>query len=158
METLNSSQYSRKDLTEVLNILYKTQYDILPFDGFEGFNAEFIIKDFFDNIDEDKREEAAEHIITHCTYLQTSLHHYLFKHLDNSKQAWERQRTQQELNTPKQKQMTFTPAEVVTISKKVRTTIYNHLKNGKLKGIQDIDGNWTIKREDLIEYLHRDDF
>ena len=58
----------------------------------------------------------------------------------------------------KGKKQTFTANEVIKISGSSRNTIYNHLKNGTLRGIQNDSGGWTITREALQEYLHRDDF
>lgn len=146
-------------LEKILRVLSETSSRTVPFDGFNPDDSNQAINDFFSSIDEEEKIKTAQHIIEHCADLQQCLHKYLFNLLEvrNETMLEEIKKEQETLVNQKTKQMTFSPSEVVKISGKVKNTIYDHLKKGKLKG--HFDGTtWTIERDDLEQYLHRTDF
>ena len=151
-----------KELEHVLKILYDARQGdnmIYAFDANDWIPHTAIIN-YFSNIDDSKKVEVAKEIIEHCYALQHSLLSYLFKLLETREQSMfeKLKEREHEIENKTVKQMTFTAPEVVKISGKSKNTIYTHLKNGKLKGHNDGNGTWTVKREDLEKYLHRSNF
>ena len=152
-----------KKLEEVLRILDE-RHKSLPVDGDnfdpDSFFPSMAITNYLSNKTDSDKIQSARNIIEHCTSLQICLHQYLFEELDRQKKSMLAAIKEQEeqLVNSTLPQMTFTAPEVIKISGKCKNTIYSHLKSGKLKGHNDGDGVWTIKREDLERYLHRNDF
>ena len=117
----------------------------------------------------DNFEDAVRRILNQTSNLQIQLFNYLLSDLANKKDAQEKELKQMEIDIQSKKesskQMTFSSAEVLALTQKYnirgktsKNTLNKHLNNGILKGKQQPNGTWVIKREDLEKYLGRDDF
>lgn len=170
---------NRKKIYQVLEILSSfvvdgfSQFDDTGFESYENSNKErpstdggYVIEYFAQNVED--FEEVAKRILIQTNNLQVQIINQLFRELEKKKQAQIEELKQMELdiqNNKLSKQMTFSAPEVLGLAQKfkvrgktTKNTINKHLNDGTLKGVQQSNGTWVIKREDIEKYLGRDDF
>lgn len=128
----------------------------------DEFGKEKILGKCFGQLSHEERIEKVMKVLDECRKIENSLISYIIKDMGSRTtktiKEYQEKREQIIAEGVKGKKQTFSASEVIKISGRSRNTIYNHLKNGTLRGIQNDSGNWTITREALQEYLHRDDF
>lgn len=160
-----STTHNKAHLEHIIQLLAELNpnNDILGY-GFsdDNMNGKSAVQDYFNSITEMERIKIANKVLQECRGLEDLIYEYIIKDIENraNKSIKEYNSKCEQLITEgiSRKKSTFTVKEVITISQKSRNTIYKHLKDGTLKGIQDKQENWTIKREALEEYLNRNDF
>lgn len=130
----------------------------------DGMNAIRIFASEQENV-----VESIRRILNQTNNLQIQLFNYLFIVLEDKKKSQVQEIKQMEDDIKNKmessKQMTFTPPEILKLTKRFNVkgkmsinTIISHLNNGTLKGQKQKNGTWIVKREDLVNYLGRDDF
>lgn len=161
----NDNPTEQEQLSLILQILSaKNNEAVGDNEGFSEFScsAQSTIIDFFRTFTDKQMETAAMNIINQCNALQAMVYKHLLDTVSQKMVQLEEdyRKKQYALSEAAQKKVkaTFTVQEAIAISAKSRNTIYTHLKNGILIGKQDDLGRWTIRREDLENYLNRNDF
>ncbi len=166
-----------RKLIEVLQTLSS-----FPLSGFEGMGFDSFDNTgdnggFADGVKAIKRfaseqkdvVESVRRVLNQTSNLQIQLFNYLFSVLEEKKTTQIEEIRQMADNMKNEmessKQMSFTPPEILELTKRFnikgktsKNTINTHLNNGTLKGIRQNNGTWVVKREDLVDYLGRDDF
>lgn len=162
METSNNTPYTKislKDIVKTLASIDPIKDDILDWGN---IGKESAISTIFDSLPAEKRVDVAKRVLDEFREFEDVLYDYIIYDLEKRTakaiKEYQDKREQIIAEGVKCKKQTFSPNDVILISGSSRNTIYNHLKNGTLKGIQNDLGSWTITREALQEYLHRDDF
>ena len=156
----SNSIISFEDLIKTLTNLDHCDFDHMI--EWDEFGKEKILDKCFNQLSHEDRIKEVMKALDECRNIENALISYIIKDMERRTNT-----TIQEYNDRKEqiiaegikgKKQTFTANEGIKISGSSRNTIYNHLKNGTLRGIQNDSGGWTITREALQEYLHRDDF
>lgn len=161
MKANNNSARVLVSLEDILHTLAEMNSDDL--DGDWGcITRESSIETYLSSLEAEDRVKKASKILYECREFEDIVYKFIIHDLEKrTAQTIKEYHDKRELILSKGikvKKQTFTATEVINISGSSRNTIYNHLKNGTLRGIQNGTGGWTITREALQEYLHRDDF